>query len=184
MAFLHNFYYYVTTRYSPLESVNHGGRNLITSTPSQQQHDFTSHLPKAIKVVEEIKEIVDIVYRYKGLKRKLIYVMLKMIKDLKNTASQGHLIPKKTALTDKIMISVASAIAAGRHFTIYKLSYVHMMQFGTISHILHKELGLGKKLACRVSKLLALQHDKMLQGFHQAHPKSLMGHLGGHHCLG
>jgi hypothetical protein len=59
-----------------------------------------------------------------------------------------------------------------------------MMQFGTISHILHKELGLVKKLACRVSKLLASEHDKMLQGPHQAHPQALMGHLGGHHHLG
>jgi hypothetical protein len=42
-------------------------------------HDFTSDLPRAIKIVEEIKEMVDIVYRYKGLKRKLIYEILKMI---------------------------------------------------------------------------------------------------------
>jgi hypothetical protein len=59
-----------------------------------------------------------------------------------------------------------------------------MMQFGTISHILHKELGLVKKLAYRVSKLLASEHDEMLQGLHQAHPQALMGHLGGHHYLG
>jgi hypothetical protein len=42
-------------------------------------HDFTSYLPRAIKVVEEIKEMVDIVGRCKGLKRKLIYEILKMI---------------------------------------------------------------------------------------------------------
>jgi hypothetical protein len=42
-------------------------------------HDFTSNLPRAIKIVEKIKEMVDLVYRYKGLKRKLIYEILKMI---------------------------------------------------------------------------------------------------------
>jgi hypothetical protein len=59
-----------------------------------------------------------------------------------------------------------------------------MIQFGTISHILHKELGLVKKLACRVSKLLASEHDEMVQGLHQAHPQALMGHLWGQHYLG
>jgi hypothetical protein len=39
MAFLRNFYYYVTTHILPLESANHGGRKLITPTPSQQQHN-------------------------------------------------------------------------------------------------------------------------------------------------
>jgi hypothetical protein len=47
-----------------------------------------------------------------------------------------------------------------------------MMQFGTISHILHKELGLVKKLPA-----------EMLQGLHQAYPQALMGHLGGQHYL-
>jgi hypothetical protein len=59
-----------------------------------------------------------------------------------------------------------------------------MMQFGTISHILHKELGLVKKLACRVSKLLASAHDEMLQDHHQAHTQALMSYIGGHHYLG
>jgi hypothetical protein len=43
------------------------------------EHDFTSDLPRAIKIVEEIKEMVDIVGRYKGLKRKPFYEILKMI---------------------------------------------------------------------------------------------------------
>jgi hypothetical protein len=42
-------------------------------------HDFTSDLPSAIKIVEKIKEMVDIVYRYKRLRKKLIYEILKMI---------------------------------------------------------------------------------------------------------
>jgi hypothetical protein len=42
-------------------------------------HDFTSDLPRATKIVEKIKEIVEIVYRYKGLKRKLFYEILKII---------------------------------------------------------------------------------------------------------
>jgi hypothetical protein len=59
-----------------------------------------------------------------------------------------------------------------------------MMQFGTISYILHKERGLAKKLACRVSKLLDSEPDEKLHGLHQAHPKALMVHLGGHYYLG
>jgi hypothetical protein len=59
-----------------------------------------------------------------------------------------------------------------------------MIQFGTISRILYKELVLVKKLACRVSKMLASEHDKMVRGLDQAHPKALMGHLWGQHYLG
>jgi hypothetical protein len=40
---------------------------------------LTSDLPRATKIVEKIKEMVEIVYRYKGLKRKLFYEILKMI---------------------------------------------------------------------------------------------------------
>jgi hypothetical protein len=42
-------------------------------------HYFTSDLPRAITIIEKIKEMGDIVTRYKGLKRKLIYEILKMI---------------------------------------------------------------------------------------------------------
>jgi hypothetical protein len=54
---------------------------------------------------------------------------------------------------------VAAAIEAGRHISIKQLSAVHMTPFRTISHILHKELGLLKKLSSGVSKLLSLEHD-------------------------
>jgi hypothetical protein len=40
-----------------------------------------------------------------------------------------------------------------------------MMPFGMASCILHKELGLVKKLAYRVSKQLSLEHVKVPQTF-------------------
>jgi hypothetical protein len=59
-----------------------------------------------------------------------------------------------------------------------------MMPFGMISHILQKELGLIKKLACRVSKLLSQEHDNVGYGLHQAHPEAQMGHPGINHNHG
>jgi hypothetical protein len=49
------------------------------SSSMTRVHDFTSHLPRAIKIIEKIKEMVDIVKGYKGLKRKLIEEILKRI---------------------------------------------------------------------------------------------------------
>jgi hypothetical protein len=55
-----------------------------------------------------------------------------------------------------------------------------MMPFGMISHILQKELGLIKKLACRVSKLLSQEHDNVGYGL----PEAEMGHPGINHNHG
>jgi hypothetical protein len=82
---------------------------------------------------------------------------MKRVSDQKNKASQGHFNPKKMALTGQIIMSVAASILTSRHIS----SAFHMMPFGIISHILHKKLGLVKKLACRVSKLLSQEHDKV-----------------------
>jgi hypothetical protein len=54
-------------------------------------------------------------------------------------------------MTAALIASVAAAIAEDRRMSIQDLARAHGTSFGTISHILHSQLGLVKKSArcCR-----------------------------------
>jgi hypothetical protein len=65
-----------------------------------------------------MKDMGNDVHREKGFKRKLIFEIIKKAEDLKTTANQRHLDPKKMVWTDQIITSVAPDIEADGHISI------------------------------------------------------------------
>ncbi len=58
-------------------------------------------------------------------------------------------------MTADLIAYVAAAVAEDRWVSIQDLARVHGTSYGTISRILHSQLGLVKKLAWWVPKLLS-----------------------------
>jgi hypothetical protein len=108
---------------------------------------------------------MNTVYGDKMLKRKQIFDTLKKNEDWKNMDDRGDSDSSKMVRTGPIILSAVTAIEAGHHISVKQLSAIHMMSFGMTCCFLHKQLGLVKKMAYRVSKQLSLAHDKVPQTF-------------------
>ena len=89
-----------------------------------------------------------------ALKRGAINSILRKVKAIKNTKYQQHLNPKKTKRTEALIAPVAAAVWKNGHVGIQDLTLAYGVSFGTIYNILNEELGLEKKLARWVPKLL------------------------------
>jgi hypothetical protein len=87
---------------------------------------------------------VDDVYGDKALKKTQIYKILKQVKMGKNRRGFTQ---QKTKMTADLIASVAATVAEDRRVSIQDLARAHGTLYGTISHILHSQLGLVKKLA-------------------------------------
>jgi len=110
-------------------------------------HDFVVDLAKGGKSFGDIKKLVDDVYGDKALKKTQIYEILQRVKMGKNTDDRSGFTQQKTKMTAKLLIaSVAAAVSEDRRMSIQDLARAH----GTISRILHSQLGLIKKSACWV----------------------------------
>jgi hypothetical protein len=105
-------------------------------------HDFVVDLAKGGKSFGDIKELVDDVYGDKALKKTQIYEILKQVKMGKN---RRGFTKQKTKMTADLIVSVA--VAEDRRLSIQDLARAHGTLYGTISHILHSQLGLVKKSA-------------------------------------
>jgi hypothetical protein len=114
-------------------------------------HDFVVDLAKGGKSFKDIKKLVDDVYGDKALKKTQIYEILKQVKMGKN---RRGFTKKKTKMTADLIASVATAVAEDRRVSIQDLARAHGTSYGTISRILHSQLGLVKKSARWVPKLL------------------------------
>jgi histone-lysine N-methyltransferase SETMAR len=108
----------------------------------------------------EIKKTVETVYGDKALKKTAIYAILKKVKAGKNTDDQRHLNPKKTVRTASLIASIAAAVEADRRQCIKSLAAVHGVSVYTVHSILHKDLGLEKKSARWVPKLLSSEQKE------------------------
>jgi hypothetical protein len=100
----------------------------------------------------DIKKLLDDVYGDKALKKTQIYKILKQVKMGKN---QRGFTKQKTKMTADLIASVAAALAEDRRVSIQDLARAHGTSYGTISRILHSQLGLVKKSARWVPKLLS-----------------------------
>ncbi len=112
-------------------------------------------LAKGGKSFEDIKKLVDDVYGDKAHKKTQIYEILKQVKMGKN---RRGFTKQKTKMTADLIASVAAAAAAAaedRRVSIQDLARAHGTLYGTISRILHSQLGLVKKSARWVPKLLS-----------------------------
>jgi hypothetical protein len=106
-------------------------------------------LAKGGKSFEDIKKLVDDVYGDKALKKTQSYKILKQVKMGKN---QRGFTKQKTKMNADLIASVA--VAEDRRVSIRDLARAHGTSYDTISRILHSQLGLVKKSAWWVPKLL------------------------------
>ncbi len=118
-------------------------------------HNFVVDLAKAGKSFREIEDMVSIVYGDKSLKKTAIYDIMKKVKEGRNAADQRGINTPKSVRSANIIASVSAAIAADRRITVRELASNHGLSIGTVDRILHKELGLVKKSARWVPKLLS-----------------------------
>ncbi len=84
-----------------------------------------------------------------------IYNIINKVKAGESTEDRRHLNPKKTKRTKDIIAAVAADVKADRRITCRDLASAHGVSFGTMHNILQVELGLVKKSARWVPKLLS-----------------------------
>ncbi len=120
----------------------------------------------------EIKETVEAAYEDKALKKTAIYAIINKVKKGETTDDQRHLNSKKTVQTLALIASVAAAVEEDRRVCIEALATAHGMSVSTIHAVLHDDLGLEKKSARWVPKLLnddqKQQHVKVCSEFIKA----------------
>ena len=102
-------------------------------------HYFVVDLAKGGKSFGDIKKLVDDVYGDIDLKKNQIYEILKRVKMGKNTVDRRGFKKQKTA---DLIASVAAAVAEDRRVSIQDHARAHGTSYGTISRILHSQLGL------------------------------------------
>ncbi len=120
-----------------------------------QVRDFVAGLARAGKSASEIKKLVDDAYRDKALGLTSIYYILKRVKAGKSTEDQRKFSAKKTKRTAAIIAAVATDVADDRRVSVKDLASVHGVSVGTMFNILRDDLGLVKKSARWVPKLLS-----------------------------
>jgi hypothetical protein len=119
--------------------------------------DFVANLAdlaRAGKGYLEIKETVEAAYGDKALKKTSIYAIINKVKKGETTADQRHLNSKKTVGTLALIASVTAAVEDDRRVCIEALATAHGTSISTIHAMLHTNLGLEKKSARSVHKLL------------------------------
>jgi histone-lysine N-methyltransferase SETMAR len=117
--------------------------------------DFVAGLARAGKTFKEIKETTEAAYGDQALKRTQIYEIMNKVKAGKNTEDQRHLSAKKTKRTVNLVAAVAAAVKEDARVSIQELASANGVSYGTIQTILHVDLGLSKKSARWVPKLLS-----------------------------
>ena len=109
---------------------------------------------KEIKVLQE-KRWGDL-----ALKKTQLYAIIKNVKAGKKPYDQRALNSKKTKRTADSVASVAAAIEEDRYFSVRSLSSVTGLSVTTIHCILTKDLGLVKKSARWIPKILSDDQKK------------------------
>jgi hypothetical protein len=120
-----------------------------------QVRDFVAGLAIAGKSASEIKKLVDDAYGDKALGLTSIYYILKRVKASKSTEDQRKFSAKKTKKTAAIIAAVAADLAEDRRVSVKDLASVHGVSVRTMFNILRDDLGLVKKSARWVPKLLS-----------------------------
>ena len=103
----------------------------------------------------EIKELQEKRWGDLALKKTQIYAIIKKVKAGENAYDQRSLSSQKTKRTASSVSAVAAAIEEDRRFTVRSLVSVTGLSTMTIHRILKDDLGLVKKSARWVPKLLS-----------------------------
>jgi hypothetical protein len=118
-------------------------------------HNFVAALVRTGKGCKEIKMLVDTAYSDTAMSKSQINCIIKAVKEGKNTADQRHSSAKKTKRTGDVLASIAAAIEDDQRITVRELAATHGLPIGTVHAILKEDLGLVKKSARWVPKLLS-----------------------------
>jgi hypothetical protein len=95
-------------------------------------------LAKGGKSFGDLKKLLDDNYGDKALKKTQIYKILKQVKMGKNLRGFTK---QKIKLNADLIASVAAAVTEDRRVSIQDLARAHGTSYGTISCILHSQLG-------------------------------------------
>ena len=126
--------------------------------------DFVAGLARAGKDFAEIQDTVKKAFGDKALKRTQIYEVIRKVKAGENTVDQRFRNPKKTKRHQSLITAVAATVEQDRRVGIEYLAEANGVSYGTIYNILHDNLGLEKKSARWVPKLLSdLQKQERVQ---------------------
>ncbi len=113
--------------------------------------DFVTSLARTGKGYDEIKKTMDAAFGVKTLQKTTIYTIIKKVKAGETTSHQRHLNGKKTVQNAAFIASVAAVEQDHRLSVKFLLQPMEL----AIHRILHEDLGLKKKSARWVPKLLS-----------------------------
>jgi hypothetical protein len=115
-------------------------------------HDFVVELARAGKKFKEIQQTLQKAFGDKTLKKTAIYEILRRVKYGRSTEDKRGFITKKAKRTAAAIAAVSAAIEADGCTTLEKLSAEYGLSYGTVSNIVHSDLGLVKKSARWIPK--------------------------------
>ncbi len=116
--------------------------------------NFVTDRARARKGYQGIIEMVDAAYGDQTLQKTAIYAIIKNVKAGESTADMRHLNRKKTVRIPELIASVAAAIEEDHRLSMEAIAIAHGVSEKTIFNILHQDIGLEKKSARWVPKLL------------------------------
>jgi hypothetical protein len=142
--------------------------------------NFIADLLKGGKSVKKVKKLAEIVYGEKALKDRAIYKILKQVKARKNTDDQRRFNGKKWSRKPALIGAGAADVEKNCRICVKTLASVHQVPVGTIFKILHRDLGLVKKSAQWVPKLLSQEQIEARVGTSAALLKHVFEHKKGY----
>jgi len=116
--------------------------------------NFVADLARTGKSVFAIKKMVNSAYGDKPLSLSQIYHIVKVVKAGGNAEDQRRFNPKKTTRTADLVASVSAAVGENRRLCVRTIAKDLSASKDTIHRILVDNLGLAKKSARWVPKLL------------------------------
>ena len=121
--------------------------------------NFVARLAIAGKGFSEIKTLTDSAYGDQGLKKTQIYSIMKIVKDGGAVEDKrgGHREKKRNA---SLIADIAAEVNRDGRVTVRGLSDTYGVSTQTIHRILHEDLGLSKKSARWVPKLLSKEQKE------------------------
>ena len=121
---------------------------------------FHRRLARARKRFNKRKETDDRAFGDMSLHKSTINHIINTIKFVKNVDDQGHLNVKKTWRTQALIPAVAASVDRDAWVTVQYLALANQVSISTIFDLLYEELGLEKKCARWVPKLLSLEQKE------------------------
>ena len=121
---------------------------------------FHRRLARARKRFNKRKETDDRAFGDMSLHKSTINHIINTMKFVKNVDDQGHLNVKKTWRTQALIPAVAASVDRDAWVTVQYLALANQVSISTIFGLLHEELGLEKKCARWVPKLLSLEQKE------------------------